>query len=166
MWYDAIFLEKYVDLVQFLSFFLEIFGFSLTYIEIRHIKTADKIENFIDGLYDKIHNHSDKIFSKTASNIFALFCSLLFFVIMPFKFGVFDLILSEKLMAYMGYLVYVFFAVGIIVVVGLSFMALGDFIKSLNNFHAEEKALGSFGLCIASIGIMGNLYQIIESFIH
>lgn len=144
--------ESISDLLQHITLALELVGITLAFIEIKSPSTANKIEKAIRGIQKATERASYQVTrSHVGQTFITIFIILLFVAIVPTIWGLFSLPW------------YAWVVIGVIggifgVIIGMHLMV--DFINSLNTF-SNGRAIGALGVCLASLGIAGEIYQII-----
>jgi len=148
--------ETVANDIQFVSFFLEFTGLSLAMIEYKNPKLGDRLENYIDRV-EMILAHKSQEFMKhhiykhviVTAFVIALFV-LVYLVVYNWNqwYGIHPWIWIPMLLVTISFLVPV------------AMHVLVKFIDSLNKFSGGH-ALGSFGVCLATLGMTGEMYQII-----
>ncbi len=128
-------------------------GITLAFIEIKSPKSAIQIQTWINDFEVHINDLGHRITrSKRSQEVITVFVILLFLAVIPALWGLFVLPTAVW--------IFFFFVAAIIVfIIGLHLLV--QFIRSLNTF-SNGKAIGSLGVCLTSLGIMGELYQIIN----
>jgi hypothetical protein len=138
--------------LQYITLILEVAGITLAFIEIKSPRTADKIEKAIRGIQKFTERASYKVTrSHAGQTLITLFIILLFAAVVPTIWGLFTL---------PWYLWLLFGIVGGIFGIILGLHLTVDFINSLNKF-SNGKAIGALGICLASLGMVGEEYQIL-----
>jgi hypothetical protein len=144
--------ESVSNSLQYITLILEVAGITLAFIEIKSPSSADKIEKAIRGVQKFTERASYKVTRSHAGQTFiTLFIILLFAAVVPTVWGLFTL---------PWYLWLLFGIVGAIFGIILGLHLTVDFINSLNKF-SNGKAIGALGICLASLGMVGEAYQIL-----
>jgi len=138
--------------LQYLTLIFEVVGFTLAFIEIKYPKGAHRIERGFKGLEKAVQRMSYRMAKNpVVQTLITIFILLLFAAVIPTVWGLFSL---------PSYVWWMFSSVGIAVgaIIGLHLAV--DFLDSLNRF-SNGKAIGALGVCLGSLGIMGEIYQIL-----
>ena len=154
------------DVFQFITINLELVGITLAFIEIKLPDTANKIENGMFSAETKVRNFAEKMIGhKLFSSMITLCIIVGFFFEIPAAAGFFDAVFPADVLRFMDYLLYFSIAITLVVVLGFGVILLGEFIAALNRF-SNGKAIGALGVFLASLGLVGEIYQVINILIH
>lgn len=149
--------DSVANALQYISLSLEVFGLLLAFIEIKTPKTADKIEKGINRLEYYVKGLGQKLTNNHHYEaLITVFIFLLFVAVVPTLWGLFTLPL---------WIWIIFDVIGVIVGLTIGLHLLVDFIESLNAF-SNGRALGSLGIFVSSLGVMGELYQLITIWVN
>ena len=148
-----IFNDDLSDVLQYVSLILESVGLTLAFIEIKSPNTAALLEASIHGFENHLKELGNKIASnKVTQNIVSTFIILIFLAVIPALWGLFELPIFVWV---------IFFFVAAIFLFVIGIFLLGAFINSLETF-SHGRAIGALGVCLASLGIFGEIYQILN----
>ena len=138
--------------LQYLTLVFEVVGFTLAFMEIKYPKGAHRIEIAIKGIEKVVQRVSYQMARNAiAQTLITIFILLLFAAVIPTLWGLFSL---------PNYVWWMFGSVGIVVGIIIALHLMVDFLDSLNRF-SNGKAIGALGVCLGSLGIIGEIYQIL-----
>ena len=140
--------------LQLVTFFLEIVGVTLAFIEIKFPATADKIERGIRKSEIWVRNLGERITNNRLTEYTMTAFIIVFFLTLSDLWGLWEL----------PTLVWIFFYL-IYSVVGVIFglYLIEEVIKILNH-SSNGRALGALGVALAILGLMGEIFQMYISF--
>ena len=148
-----IFNDDISNILQYVSLFLEIIGITLAFIEIKSPKIARFLEESIHDFENHLKDLGSRIASnKITQNLVTVFIVLLLIAIIPALWGLFEL---------PSFVWIIFFFIGAVFLFIIGVFLLVAFIDSLNSF-SNGRAIGSLGICLASLGLFGEIYQILN----
>jgi len=153
------FTDSTADTVQLISLPLEIVGLTFAFIELKHPKTADRIEGWIDDWDEKLRNLvkypvAGIKYYRPGRIILLLGYPLILTCL---------LILNWKIvMEKTGFLI------AFILLIAVSSLYLFSFfmpalVRFLNEY-SNGRALGTFGLILAGLGGLGEIYQVLNMY--
>ncbi len=141
--------------------FTEIIGITLAYIEIRYKPFANRIESRIIDSEDNIKEFAYKLLdNKFFSALITLFVIVIFFFEIPYFAGFFDEVLPPDLKGLQNTLLWLTTPVVILFILSLCTIFFSEFVGWLNRF-SEGHAIGALGVVITSIGLLGEIYQVL-----
>lgn len=155
---EAFFNEIWADRLQYITIWLEVVGFILTFIEVLFPKFADEIEKTIDDMSAVFDNLSDTVKLWGWIGYFFLPILLVVGLIIGLIFQSLSGTLPKlypKLYAILGALLIT------IVVLSVVLLKSASMLIRLLNRLSNGRALGSLGLILAFLGVLGEAYQYI-----
>ncbi|MDH5599483.1 MAG: hypothetical protein OEY34_10185 [Cyclobacteriaceae bacterium] len=154
------------DIFQFITINLELVGLTLAFIEIKLPNTANKIERGMFTAETKVRNFGEQMIShKMFSSLITLCIFVGFFFEIPAAAGFFDEVFPPNVLKFMDYLLYFSIVVTLLVLIGFGVILFGEFMAALNRF-SNGKAIGALGVLLASLGLVGEIYQVINILVH
>ena len=156
--------ETVSNYLQFVSMFMEVIGISLAYIEIRYKPLKFKIEAKILAGETRMRQMSWRLAQNNLfSALITVFVIVVFFFEIPYMAGLFDKLLPQEWQDFQETLYWLTFPVILLFFLVLFVILLGEFVSWLNRF-SEGHALGALGVVVTSIGLTGEIYQILTIF--
>ena len=166
MEWSLLFNSEYANKMQYISITMELIGGSLAVCDIYFPENSKRIENVIDKYELLINKVSHHLLRKTKQlNILVtIFCIALFVGIIPWLFGVYKIWLEG--FADLVEIPFEILAIlsGLLLSAIIFLINLGDFIRWLNKI-GKGHAIAGIGLMTIMVGITGEIYQILSSFI-
>ena len=165
---ESIFQDHIADIVQYISLPLEIVGFVMVIIEIYKDNEYQKIENAIDNVPSFMSAASNAYASflmgpegrNSGSNLFVI----IFVVFVAWAIWViWESNSAEQVTTDFVSLLLTSFYVGFLTIFVGPFVlyAIPTVIVRLLNYITGGRALGTIGLILAGLGLLGELYQVI-----
>ena len=152
-------LDEITIVVQYVSAILEVLGIGLAFIELKFPKLADKLEGKINLMDEKARDTAYKLLEhKGFATLVTLFIFVIFFFEIPYLFNFFKA-LPPPWNTIQEIFFWVSLPVVIMFVLGISVILLSSWVTSLNNF-SKGRAIGALGIFVASMGLMGEAFQI------
>lgn len=146
------------DEVQITSFILEVFGLWLAYVSMRNPVRAEAIEIYIDNLESRSRIRANKLVKSAHFNYVSAIPVISFFLSIAYMWVH---LVNPNDHFHLHWLVWVFVTlINILALFPVIMMALADLIHFLDRTN-NGKAMEAVGFGIASIGLIGNLYQVI-----
>lgn len=146
--------------------FLEVIGITLAYIEIRYKPLATRIEERIVEGEAQIKGIATRLLKNNLfSALITCFITVVFFIEIPYLAGFFDKIVPPEWEEIKLAVIWASFPIIILFVLGFLFILMSDFISWLNHF-SEGHAIGSLGVVLTFMGLLGETYQVITIFVE
>lgn len=145
--------------MNYITFTLEFVGVFLAFIEIKFPSIADKIEHAIDSSEVRTKLLRAEISTgKTSAAVFTIFIiAALTYAL--YALGFFNHVETKQFETIAHYLVMLFPVTVVIVLLGLGMILFGELIDWLNAF-SDGRALGTLGVSIGFMGLLGEIYQL------